>query len=79
MAQQSIAVPAFSASAVEEVCKVLAEAVTGPQLPNLIAPLLVTEEPGELPGYDGRQGVLVPVKIALVVCSRELAVVVREF
>jgi len=41
----SVTVPSFSASAVEEVCKVLAEAVRGPQIPNLIAPLLVTEEP----------------------------------
>ena len=37
--------PQFSASAIEEVCKVLADAVTGPQIPNLIAPLKVPEEP----------------------------------
>ena len=43
----SVTVPPFSASAVEEVCKVLADAVTGPQIPNLIAPLKVTEEPGD--------------------------------
>ncbi len=38
--------PPFSASAIEEVCKVLAETMTGPQIPNLIAPLKVPEEPG---------------------------------
>ncbi len=43
----SVTVPPFSASAVEEVCKVLADAVTGPQIPNLIAPLKVPEEPGD--------------------------------
>jgi len=37
--------PPFSASAIEEVCKVLADSVTGPQIPNLIAPLKVAEEP----------------------------------
>jgi hypothetical protein len=42
-----VTVPPFSASAVEEVCKVLAETVRGPQIPNLIASLLVTEEPGD--------------------------------
>jgi len=36
--------PSFSASAIEEVCKVLADSVTGPQIPNLIAPLKVAEE-----------------------------------
>jgi hypothetical protein len=42
----SVTVPSqFSASAIEEVCKVLADAVTGPQIPNLIAPLKVPEEP----------------------------------
>lgn len=41
--------PPFSASAIEEVCKVLADAVPGPQIPNLIAPLKVPEEP-EGPG-----------------------------
>jgi uncharacterized protein (TIGR02391 family) len=40
-------IPPFSASAVEEVCKVLADAVRGPQIPNLIAPLKVPEEPGD--------------------------------
>lgn len=43
----SVTVPSFSRSAVEEVCKVLAEAVTGSQIPNLIAPLLMTEKPGD--------------------------------
>lgn len=38
--------PPFSASAVEEVCKVLGDAVSGPQIPNLIAPLKVPAEPG---------------------------------
>jgi uncharacterized protein (TIGR02391 family) len=43
----SVTVPSqFSAAAIEEVCKVLADAVTGPQIPNLIAPLKVPEEPG---------------------------------
>ncbi len=46
----SVSVSPFSASAVEEVCKVLADAVTGPQIPNLIAPLKVAEEPGDGPG-----------------------------
>ena len=42
----SVTVPSqFSASAIEGVCKVLADAVTGPQIPNLIAPLKVPEEP----------------------------------
>ena len=42
----SVTVPSqFSASAIEEVCKVLADAVTGPQIPNLIASLKVPEEP----------------------------------
>jgi len=40
----SVIVPAFSASAVEQVCKVLADAVTGPQIPNLIA---LPDEPFE--------------------------------
>lgn len=38
--------PPFSASAIEEVCKVLGDAVTGGQIPNLIAPLKVNGEPG---------------------------------
>ena len=46
----SVTVPPFSASAVEEVCKVLADSVSGPQIPNLIAPLKVPEEPGDGPG-----------------------------
>jgi uncharacterized protein (TIGR02391 family) len=36
----------FSASVIEEVCKVLGDAVTGPQIPNLIVPLKVNGEPG---------------------------------
>src|SRR6266545_1262738 len=40
-------VPAFSASTVEQVCKVLADAVTGPQIPNLIGALKVPESPGD--------------------------------
>jgi len=39
MAQSSTVVPAFSPSAIEQICRVLAEAVTGSQIPNLIAPL----------------------------------------
>lgn len=42
-----IVVPAFSASTVEQVCKVLADAVTGSQIPNLIAALKVRESPGD--------------------------------
>jgi hypothetical protein len=45
MAQSSAMVPAFPASAVEQICKVLADAVTGSQIPNLITPLKVPESP----------------------------------
>jgi uncharacterized protein (TIGR02391 family) len=38
--------PAFSASVVEQVCKVLAEAVTGSEIPNLITALKVPEPIG---------------------------------
>lgn len=41
-----VAVPPFPAWTVEEVCKVLGDAMTGPQIPDLIAPLNVPEEPG---------------------------------
>jgi hypothetical protein len=37
--------PPFSASAIEEVCKVLGDGVTEGQIANLIAPLAVNEEP----------------------------------
>lgn len=37
----------FSASAVEMVCRVLGDAVIGSQIPSLIAPLKVSEPPGE--------------------------------
>jgi uncharacterized protein (TIGR02391 family) len=37
----------FSASTVEMVCRALGEAVTGPQIPNLVAPLKVSEADGE--------------------------------
>jgi hypothetical protein len=47
MAQSSTSVPAFSASTVEQVCKMLADAVTGSQIPNLIAALKVGESPGD--------------------------------
>jgi uncharacterized protein (TIGR02391 family) len=47
MAQPSTTVPVFSASAAEQVCKVLADAVTGSQIPNLIASLNVPESPGD--------------------------------
>jgi uncharacterized protein (TIGR02391 family) len=43
MAQPTVIVPPFSAQAAEQICKVLAEAVTGSQIPNLIASLKVTE------------------------------------
>jgi uncharacterized protein (TIGR02391 family) len=47
MTQPSITIPPFPASAVEQVCRALADAVTGGQIPNLIAPLKVTEQPCE--------------------------------
>src|SRR6266566_5842698 len=40
----SKAVPTFSAAAIEQICRVLAETVTGAQIPNLIQPLKVREE-----------------------------------
>ena len=40
-------VPPFSPASVEAICRVLGDAVTGPQIPNLIVPLRVTEAPGE--------------------------------
>jgi hypothetical protein len=46
MAVSAAVLPPFPASAVEEVCKVLGDAVSGSQIPNLIAPLKVPEEPG---------------------------------
>lgn len=39
--------PPFSPSTIEQVCKVLGEAVAGSQIPNLIAPLKIPEPPGE--------------------------------
>ncbi len=30
--------PPFSASVIEQICRILADAVTGPEIPNLIAP-----------------------------------------
>ncbi len=39
--------PSFSSSTVEMVCRVLGEAVTGQQIPNLIAPLKVSEPLGD--------------------------------
>jgi uncharacterized protein (TIGR02391 family) len=39
--------PPFSASTIENVCRVLGEAVTGSQIPNLIALLKATETPTE--------------------------------
>ena len=47
MAQPAVIVPPFQAQAAEQICKVLAEAVTGSQIPNLIASLKVTERPGD--------------------------------
>jgi uncharacterized protein (TIGR02391 family) len=46
MAVSATVPPPFSPAAIEEVCRVLGDAVTGPQIPNLIAPLKVPEEPG---------------------------------
>src|ERR1700677_5139367 len=37
----------FSPATVEQIRRVLAEAVTGAQIPNLIAPLNAAEQPGE--------------------------------
>ena len=37
----------FSPAAVEQICRVLGEAVTGSEIPNLIAPLKAPEAPGE--------------------------------
>ena len=39
--------PPFTAAAVQQICQVLAEAVTGSEIPNLIVPLNAPEEPGE--------------------------------
>ena len=39
--------PSFSPSAVESICRALGDAVTGPQIPNLIAPLKAPEASGE--------------------------------
>lgn len=40
--------PPFSASVIEQVCRILADAVTGSEIPNLIAPFSRTgESPGE--------------------------------
>src|SRR5260370_38062488 len=47
MAQSTVIVPVFTASAVEQICRVLADAVTGSQIPNLIAPLKVPESPAD--------------------------------
>ena len=37
----------FSPAAIEQICRVLGEAVAGPEIPNLIAPLRAPEAPGE--------------------------------
>jgi hypothetical protein len=37
----------FSPAAVEQICRVLGDAVTGSEIPNLIAPLNAPEAPGE--------------------------------
>jgi len=37
----------FSPAAVEQICRVLGEAVTGSEIPNLIAPPNAPEAPGE--------------------------------
>jgi hypothetical protein len=47
MAEASTTVPPFSAQAAEQICKALAEAVTGSHIPNLITSLKVTERPGD--------------------------------
>jgi hypothetical protein len=39
--------PPFSPAVIEQICQVLTDAVTGSQIPNLIAPLKVAEPPGE--------------------------------
>ena len=50
MAASATVPPPFSASAIEEVCKVLGDVVSGGQIPNLIAPLKVNGEPGTVEG-----------------------------
>jgi hypothetical protein len=47
MAQSPVPLPPFSASSVEQVCKVLADAVTAAQIGNLLVPLRFTEAPGD--------------------------------
>jgi hypothetical protein len=47
MAQSTVQVLPFSASAVEQVCKILADAVTAAQIPNLLVPLRFTEPTGD--------------------------------
>jgi uncharacterized protein (TIGR02391 family) len=50
MSQQSLAIPPFTAQMAEQVCKALADAVTGSQIPGLIAFLKVAEGPGQAQG-----------------------------
>ncbi len=48
--------PPFSASTIEQVCRILADAMTGAQIPNLIAPLTKTpESPGEQQNTKGKR------------------------
>lgn len=42
--------PPFSAQAVEQICRILGDAVTGSQIPNLIRPLKITDSPAEAGG-----------------------------
>ena len=50
MSQQSLAIRPFTAQMAEQVCKALADAVTGSQIPGLIAFLKVAEGPGQAQG-----------------------------
>ena len=43
MSQQPVAIPPFTAQMAEQVCKVLADAVTAAQIPNLLVPVRFTE------------------------------------
>ncbi|MFI6505814.1 TIGR02391 family protein [Nonomuraea typhae] len=46
MSQTTLPPAPFPATSVEQICRALAEAVTGPQIPNLIAPLKIPEPAG---------------------------------
>jgi len=43
----TVTVPPFSVQVTEQVCRALADAVTGSQIPNLLVALKATERPGD--------------------------------